>query len=79
MSDNDLEESVGENAMRKSLDKKRTKAREKLGTLMKEKVIPLQAEIAMYDEMIAAIDKREGIGILVTDVPEMKMAVEGPE
>lgn len=77
MSDNDLEESVGENAMRKSLDKKRTKAREKLGTLMKEKVIPLQAEIAMYDEMIAAIDKREGI--LVTDVPEMKMAVEGPE
>ena len=77
MSDNDLEEFVGENAMRKSLDKKRTKAREKLGTLMKEKVIPLQAEIAMYDEMIAAIDKREGI--LVTDVPEMKMAVEGPE
>lgn len=60
--DNDLEEFVGENAMRAKHARARERAREKLAKIMLEKAIPLQREIAMHDDIIAAINRREGIG-----------------
>lgn len=44
--------------MKDSILKKKAKAEERLCKIVTEKVKPLQEEIAMYDDMILAIDKR---------------------
>lgn len=53
----DLTEICGDTPLRASLVKKRAKEQEKLDKIT-VKAAPIQAEIAMYDEMIAAIDRR---------------------
>lgn len=52
-----LTEFVGENPMQTAIEKKKAKAEERLVKIVNEKVNPLRAEIAMYDEMLATLNK----------------------
>lgn len=54
----DLSEFVSDTPMRVSLCAKKAKVDERIEKML-QKLAPLQAESEMYDEMIAAIDKRQ--------------------
>lgn len=59
-----LSEFVGDTPLRISLVKKREKQSEKLKDIIAKhmlRVAPISAEIDMYSEMIAAIDRRNGV------------------
>lgn len=57
---NDLVEFVGDDALRASILKKRDKAEAKRLALIakaQEKLMPIEAEISKYDDMLAVLDK----------------------
>lgn len=51
-----LSEFTGESAVRKSIEKKRLKAQEKLDKINTEKAMPLIKEIADYDRVLKVMD-----------------------
>ena len=82
----DLAEFVGDVPERRRLVRFIEKAQERLDKLM-GKVTPLQADIAMYQEMIAAIDKRSALCPAadadqeeqeIEEKPEIKIALTQP-
>lgn len=62
----DLAEFVGDIPERRRLIRQIEKARERLDKIM-TKATPLQADLAMYNEMLAAIDKRMALCPVVAD------------
>jgi hypothetical protein len=59
----DLTEVFSPNKARESLLKKKAKIQERIDKIM-EKVLPLQADLTMYDKMITAIDERDGVAVI---------------
>lgn len=72
----ELSEFVGDNPLRTNIEKKRVKVLEhleKATAAFQKKEVPLKAEIAMYEKMLAAIDEHES----VPPVSQMLAPVDG--